>query len=408
VVSRDMRPSSEPLAKALIEGLTSAGLDVVDIGLATTPMNYFAIGHLQAAGGVQVTASHNPAEYNGLKFSRHEARPVSGDHGLPLLEQCVKDNVLPASTRPGTVSTAEVSAAYASHVLSFVKRPAIARRLKVVVDASNGMAVIDRAIFDALGLDLVPLYFELDGSFPNHEANPLKPENLRDLRVKVLEVGADLGVSCDGDFDRAAFIDERGEPIGSDLTTALIAGELLSREPGKHVVYDLRSSRAVAEWITEHRGIPVRERVGHSFIKATLRDNSGIFGGELAGHYYFRDNFFADCAILAVIEILNLLWHSGKRMSEVVAPLQRYAKSLETNFEVEDKAGKMRELAAAYPGAEIDWVDGVTVQFPDWWFNVRPSNTEPLLRLVVEARTPKDLALHFDELVAKIGHPVDH
>ncbi len=408
VVSRDMRPSSEPLAKALIEGLTAAGLDVVDIGLATTPMNYFAIGHLRTAGGVQVTASHNPAEYNGLKFSKHEARPVSGDHGIPLLEKCVKDNDLPASTRPGTVTTADVSAAYASHVLSFLKRPANARRLKVVVDASNGMAVIDRAIFDALGLDLMPLYFELDGSFPNHEANPLKPENLRDLRAKVIEVGADLGVSCDGDFDRAAFIDERGEPIGSDLTTALIAGELLSREPGKSVTYDLRSSRAVAEWIAEHGGIPVRERVGHSFIKATMRENSGIFGGELAGHYYFRDNYYADCAILAVIEILNLLWQSGKRMSEVVAPLERYAKSHETNFEVEDKAGKMRELAVAFPGGEVDWLDGVTVQFQDWWFNVRPSNTEPLLRLVVEARTSQDLDRHFADLVARIGPPVDH
>ena len=408
VVSRDMRPSSEPLAKALIEGLTASGLDVVDIGLATTPMNYFAIGHLKTAGGVQVTASHNPAQYNGLKFSKHEARPVSGDHGIPLLEKSVKDNDLPASTRPGTVSTADVFSAYASHVLSFIKRPEGARRLKVVVDASNGMAVIDRVIFDALGLDLVPLYFELDGSFPNHEANPLKLENLRDLQAKVVETGADLGVSCDGDFDRAAFIDERGEPIGSDLVTALIAGELLSRDPGKHVLFDLRSSRAVAEWISEHGGIPVRERVGHSFMKATLREKQGIFGGELAGHYYFRDNSYADCAILAVIEILNLLWQSGKKMSEVVAPLERYAKSPETNFEVEDKAGKMRELAAAYPDGEVDWLDGITVQFPDWWFNVRPSNTEPLLRLVVEARTAADLDRRFASLVAQIGPPVDH
>ena len=408
VVSRDMRPSSVPLAEALIAGLTQAGLDVVDIGLATTPMNYFAIGHLKTAGGVQVTASHNPAQYNGLKFSKHEARPVSGDHGIALLESSVANGDLPASTRPGTVTTADVSAAYADHVLSFLRRPAAARRLKVVVDASNGMAVVDRAIWDALGVDLVPLYFELDGSFPNHEANPLKLENLRDLQAKVLEVGADLGVSCDGDFDRAAFVDERGEPVGSDLATALIAGELLAREPGKHVTYDLRSSRAVAEYIAEHGGVPVRERVGHSFIKATMRGNGGAFGGELAGHYYFRDNFYADCAILAVIEILNLLWHTGSRMSELVAPLLRYAKSPETNFEVEDKAGKMRELAAAYPGAEIDWLDGVTVQFPDWWFNVRPSNTEPLLRLVVEARTQADLDRHFGELVGKIGHPVDH
>lgn len=408
VVSRDMRPSSVPLSEALIEGLTAAGLDVVDVGLATTPMNYFAIGHLRAAGGVQVTASHNPAQYNGLKFSKHEARPVSGDHGIPLLEKIVATGDFPTAARAGARSSADVAAEYREHVLSFLDRPANARRLKVVVDAANGMAIVDRGIWDALGIDLVPLYFELDGTFPNHEANPLKLENLRDLQAKVVETGADLGVSCDGDFDRAAFVDETGEPVGSDLATALIAGELLAHDPGKHVLYDLRSSRAVDEYIREKGGIPVRERVGHSFMKATLRRVGGLFGGELAGHYYFRDNFHADCAIAAVIEVLNLLWHSGKRMSEVVAPLRRYAKSPETNFEVDDKDGKMKELEAAYADGRIDWLDGITVQYDDWWFNVRPSNTEPLLRLVVEARTPADLDRRLGELVARIGHPVDH
>ena len=408
VVSRDMRPSSVPLAEALIEGLTTAGLDVVDIGLATTPMNYFAIGHLKTAGGVQVTASHNPAEYNGLKFSKRDARPVSGDHGIPLLESSVRDGDLPVSTRRGTVETTDVHAAYREHVLSFVRKPLVGPQLKVVVDAANGMAIVDQPIWEHLPIELIPLYFELDGTFPNHEANPLKAENLRDLEAKVLETGADLGVSCDGDFDRAAFVDEKGRSIGSDLATALIAGELLSRDPGKHVLFDLRSSRATAEWIREKGGIPVRERVGHSFMKATLREKEGIFGGELAGHYYFRDNFHADCAILAVVEILNLLWHSGKSMSELVAPLDRYAKSPETNFEVEDKAGKMRELAEAYADGEIDWLDGITVQFESWWFNVRPSNTEPLLRLVVEARTAAELEQRFGELVSRIGHPVDH
>lgn len=408
VVSRDMRPSSEPLAAALIEGLRDGGLDVVDIGLATTPMNYFAIGHLGAAGGVQVTASHNPAEYNGLKFSKHEARPVSGDHGIPLLERAVESGSFPPAARRGGLETMDVTAAYHAHVLAFLDRPEAARPLKVVVDAANGMAVVDRAIFDALGIDLVPLYFELDGSFPNHEANPLKLENLRDLEAKVREVGADLGVSCDGDFDRAAFVDETGEPVGSDLATALIAGELLAHDPGKAVLYDLRSSRAVPEYIRERGGVPVRERVGHSFMKATLRERRGVFGGELAGHYYFRDHYHADCAIAAVIEILNLLWHSGKRMSEVVAPLRRYAKSPETNFEVEDKAAKMKELEAAYGDGRIDWLDGITVEYDEWWFNVRPSNTEPLLRLVCEARTPELLAAKMAELVARVGHPVDH
>jgi phosphomannomutase len=408
VVSRDMRPSSEPLSAALVEGLTAAGLDVLDIGLATTPMNYFAIGHLGAAGGVQVTASHNPAEYNGLKFSKHEARPVSGDHGIPLLERLVAAGELPVGKRVGNVQRADVAKEYRHHVLSFVKQPSGVRRLRVVVDAANGMATIDRAIFDELGVDLVPMYFELDGTFPHHEANPLKLENLRDLQARVVATGADLGVSCDGDFDRAAFVDELGRPIGSDLATALIAGELLSREPGKAVLYDLRSSRAVAEYISERGGVPVRERVGHSFMKATLRARHGLFGGELAGHYYFRDNFHADCALLAIVEVLNLLWHTRKTMSEIVAPLDRYAKSPETNFEVEDKAGKMKELEAAYGDGEIDWLDGITVQYPDWWFNVRPSNTEPLLRLVVEARTPADLERRFAELVGRIGHPVDH
>jgi phosphomannomutase len=408
VVSRDMRPSSVPLSAALVDGLTAAGLDVVDVGLATTPMNYFAIGHLRAAGGVQVTASHNPAEYNGLKFSKHEARPVSGDHGIPLLERIVASGDFPEASRTGARSTADVAAAYRAHVLGFLDRPANARRLKVVVDAANGMAIVDREIWEALGVDLVPLYFELDGTFPNHEANPLKLENLRDLQAKVRETGADLGVACDGDFDRAAFVDETGEPVGSDLATALIAGELLAHDPGKHVLYDLRSSRAVDEYIREKGGIPVRERVGHSFMKATLRKVEGLFGGELAGHYYFRDNFHADCAIAAVIEVLNLLWHSGKRMSEAVAPLRRYAKSPETNFEVDDKDGKMKELEAAYADGRIDWLDGITVQYDDWWFNVRPSNTEPLLRLVVEARTPADLDRRLGELVARIGTPVHH
>jgi len=408
VVSRDMRPSSSPLADALIDGLVTAGLDVVDIGLATTPMNYYAIGRLRAAGGVQVTASHNPAQYNGLKFSKHEARPVSGDHGIPLLERLVGSGELPMASRRGSVRAADVFGDYRRHIRSFLRRPAHARKLRVVVDAANGMATTDLPIFESMGLELVPLYFELDGSFPNHEANPLKLENLRDLQAKVVECGADLGVSCDGDFDRAAFVDEKGNPIGSDLSTALIAGELLAREPGFHVLYDLRSSRAVPEYIREKGGRPVRERVGHSFMKATLRAKNGLFGGELAGHYYFRDNFYADCAILAMVEVLNLLWESGKPMSELVAPLERYAKSPETNFEVEDKLGTMKRLEADYSDGKVDWLDGITVEYDDWWFNVRASNTEPLLRLVCEARTPEMLEARMAELIGKIGHPVDH
>lgn len=406
VVSRDMREHSPGLERALIDGLTAAGLDVIEIGLATTPMNYFAISHLAAAGGVQVTASHNPAQYNGFKFSRHGARPVSGDHGIALMEEKVKAGDLPRAAKPGTVSQADVKEDYKRHVLSFL-RDAGRRRLKVVVDAANGMGTIDRPILEAMGIELIPLYFELDGRFPNHEANPLKEENLRDLESGVRQHGADLGVSFDGDADRAAFIDETGNPIGSDLMTGLIAGELLKREPGKAVLYDLRSSRAVAEYIQENGGIPVRERVGHSFMKATLRKRDGIFGGELAGHYYFRDHSYADCPMLAMVEVLNLLRASGKPLSELIKPLQRYAKSPEINFEVEDKQGKMDELAHRFSDAQIDYLDGITLSYPDWWANVRPSNTEPYLRLVLEARTPEELKKREEELIAILGEPAE-
>jgi len=407
IASRDMRSHSAPLEAALVRGLLASGLDVVDIGLATTPMNYFAVGHLKAAGGVQTTASHNPAKYNGFKFSRHEANPVSGDHGIPLIESKVEAGDQPRAQRPGELRHATVFEAYGERVLSFLRRPAGARRLKVVVDAGNGMGTIYRPLLEKTGIELDPLYFELDGTFPHHEANPLKLENLRDLQARVLATGADLGVAFDGDADRAAFVDEKGEPVGSDIATALIGGELLGREPGRHVIYDLRSSRAVGEYIAERGGIPVRERVGHSFMKATLRRVQGIFGGELAGHYYFRDMYNADSALLAVVEMLNILWESGKPMSEVVKPLLRYAKSPEINFVVADKQGKMDELAARYGDGKIDYLDGITVQYPDWWFNVRPSNTEPYLRLVLEARTPEMLAERRHQLESLLGEPAE-
>jgi phosphomannomutase len=405
VVSRDMRASSPPLAAALVDGLLAAGLDVLDIGLATTPMNYFAVGATGAAGGVQTTASHNPAEYNGFKFSQSDARPVSGDHGIALRERKIAAGDLPAAPRPGERRSGEILEEYGRHVLSFLRRPPGARPLKVVVDAGNGMGTLYRPLLEQTGAELELLYFELDGTFPNHEANPLKEENLRDLCDRVRRVGADLGVAFDGDADRAAFVDERGETVGSDLATALVAGELLSREPGKAVLYDLRSSRAVPEYIAECGGVPVRERVGHSFMKATLRRVEGIFGGELAGHYYFRDTYHADCALLAVVEMLNLLWHKGKPMSEAVRPLRRYAKSPEINFVVDDKQAKMRLLEERFAGGQIDHLDGVTVQFPDWWFNVRPSNTEPYLRLVLETTTPEALAERRAQLVALLGEP---
>ncbi|HEX6201407.1 MAG TPA: phosphomannomutase/phosphoglucomutase [Thermoanaerobaculia bacterium] len=412
VVSRDMRSHSEPLQKAVIDGLTAAGLDVLDIGLATTPMNYFAVGHTGAAGGVQVTASHNPARYNGLKFSRKGAVPVSGDHGIALMEEKVAAGDLPEAASRGRVEHGDIAEDYRRHVLSHLHEPpgpgaAGGHPLKVVADAANGMGVLYQPLLEAMGIELVPLYFELDGTFPNHEANPLREENLRDLQEAVLAEGAAFGVAFDGDADRSAFVDERGRAIGSDLVTALIAGELLAESPGAAVVYDLRSSRATEEYIREKGGEPVRERVGHSFMKATLRRKKGVFGGELAGHYYFRDSFYADSSILAVVEILNLLRKSGKPLSELVQPLRRYAKSPEINFEVEDKRGKMEELARRYAGADVDWLDGISVRFPTWWFNVRPSNTEPYLRLVLETDTPEELERRLEELFGVLGEPAD-
>ncbi len=406
VVSHDMRSHSIPMVEALIDGLRASGLDVVDIGLATTPMNYFAVGHLKTAGGVQVTASHNPAEYNGLKFSRRGARPVSGDHGIPLIEKKATGAPLPEADERGGYEKVSIEKAYADFLLGFLKKPADGKTLKVVVDAANGMGTVYKDLLERSGIELIPLYFELDGTFPNHEANPLKVENLVDLQKAVIEHGADLGVSFDGDADRSAFVDEKGAVVGNDLTTALIGAELLEREPGSHIVYDLRSSRAVAEFITEHGGVPVRERVGHSFIKATLRKNGGIFGGELAGHYYFRDTFTADNALLAVFLTFNLLWKTGKPFSELVQPLRRYSKSEETNFKVEDKQGKIDLLADKYSDGEIDYLDGITVQYDDWWFNVRPSNTEPYLRLVAEASSQKQLDEKMAELIGLIGQPV--
>ena len=276
----------------------------------------------------------------------------------------------------------------------------------MVVDAANGMGTIYRPLLEKMGIELEPLYFDLDGSFPNHEANPLKAENLLDLCQKVRATGADLGVGFDGDADRAGFVDETGEPVGNDLITALIAGELLAREPGNHVLYDLRSSRAVPEYIREQGGLPVRERVGHSFMKATLRAKEGIFGGELAGHYYFRDAYNADSALMAVVEILNVLRAKGRSLSELIAPLRRYAKSPEINFQVEDKQAKMDEIARRFSSGKIDHLDGITVEYPDWWLNVRPSNTEPYLRLVLEAETPEALAERRRELEGMLGTPV--
>ena len=404
VVSRDMRSHSVPLSRALKDGLRARGVAVVDIGVADTPQNYFATGFLEASGGIQVTASHNPAVYNGFKMSRRDAIPVSYETGIGELEKLVRASDV-ARDLPALASEEErsVFAEYTEHALAemTVSEP----RLKLAADAANGMSTIYLPILKRLNVELVPLYFELDGTFPNHEANPLKHENLVDVERAVIEHGCDLGVAFDGDADRAILIDEKGRAISADKITGLLAPRFLRTEPGAAIIYDLRSSWATKEAIEEAGGVPVRERVGHSFMKATMRKHNSPFGGELAGHFYFRRNFTADSSIMTVIEALNHLRETGKPLSELVAPLERYFATGEVNFHVDDKEGMIRRLAEDFADGEVDYLDGVTVQFDDWWFNVRPSNTEPLLRLVLEARSRELMDEKKAVLLGYLGDP---
>jgi phosphomannomutase len=403
VVSQDMRSSSPGLVASLCDGLRTAGLGVVNIGLATTPMNYFAIGSLAASAGIQVTASHNPSKYNGFKLSRRDAMPVSSDTGIGELEQAVREMTVPVAAPHGSYEEKSIFAEYKAHVLRFLRRNE--PRLKVAVDVANGMATLYREILEQLNIELVPLFFGLDGSFPNHEANPLKPQNLRDLQEAVRAHGCALGIAFDGDADRAILVDDKAEIAGADMITALLARPILERFPGAAIVYDIRSSWATREAIEAAGGKPVRERVGHSFMKATMRRIDSPFGGELAGHFYYRENYFADSSLITAIEVINVLRGEGKSLSELLAPHRRYHGTGEINFHVEDKPAMIERLAAVFADGETDYVDGITVQYADWWFNVRPSNTEPLLRLVMEARTPELLGKQKARLLAILGHP---
>jgi phosphomannomutase len=404
VVSRDMRSHSVPLAAALKRGLRARGIEVVDVGMADTPQNYFAIGHLGASGGIQVTASHNPSIYNGFKMSRRDAIPVSYETGIAELERLVRESPVATDLQPVAGETQrDVFSDYTAHVLAMMEHRE--PRLKLAADAANGMGTLYLPILERLNVELVPLYFELDGSFPNHEANPLKSENLVDLQRAVRQHGCDLGVAFDGDADRAMIVDATGAVVTADLVTALLAPRFLRDEPGAVIVYDLRSSWATKEAIAEAGGRPVRERVGHSFIKKTMRDHNAPFGGELAGHLYYRDNYTADSSILTVIEVLDLLRETGRPLSELAAPLHRYHGTGEINFHVDDKEGMIRRLAGNFADGEIDYLDGITVQFADWWFNVRPSNTEPLLRLVLEARTRELMDEKKALLLSYLGTP---
>ncbi len=403
-VGRDMRLSSPALAGALIDGLRDQGADVVDLGLVSTDALYFAVGQYGYPAGVMVTASHNPAEYNGFKICREAAQPLALDTGLGAIRDRVLANAFPAPERRGAVQERDVLAAYAEHLLRLVD-PAKIRPLKIAIDAGNGMAGRTvPPVFAHLPCTVVPLYFELDGSFPNHPANPIEPENVKDLQRTVLQEQCDLGVAFDGDADRMFVIDERGQFVGGDLVTAMVAVKMLARSPGAAVVYNLICSRAVPETIQRLGGRPIRSRVGHSYIKATMRAEDAIFGGEHSGHFYFRDHWYADSGMLALLTVLELVSEANQPLSAVLRPLDPRVRSGELNTEVADPQATMAQVEAHVraQGAEIDHLDGVTLSFPTWWANLRPSNTQPLLRLNVEANDPETLHQATTELLALI------
>lgn len=400
VVGRDMRVSSPALASAVIDGLLDQGADVTDVGLISTDGLYFAVGKFGFDGGIMVTASHNPPEYNGFKLCRSEAQALSMDQGIGEIRDLVLANQFPEPERRGTLHQRDVLADFAAHVLSLIDRTVI-RPMKIAVDAGNGMGGrIAPAVLGQLPVEIIPLYFELDGRFPNHVPNPLEPENIRDLQRAIVEHGADLGIAFDGDADRMFILDEQGRLVGGDIITALVAKTLLRKHPGAKIVYNLICSRAVRETIEREGGVPIRSRVGHSFIKALMREHDAIFGGEHSGHFYFRDNWYADSGIIAALTVLELLSSEGVSVSQAVKPIDRYFRSGEINIEARDMPAVLRVLEQHFADGEIDHLDGLTVNYPDWWFNARPSNTQPLLRINVEATTPELLREKTDEVLA--------
>jgi phosphomannomutase len=405
VVGHDMRPSSPELVAAFAEGVAAHGLDVVNIGLASTDMLYFASGALDVPGAM-FTASHNPARYNGIKLCRAGAAPIGADTGLGAIREMVERGVPapPAGAVPGRVEERAMLADYANYLRALVDLSAT-RPLRVVVDAGNGMAGYTvPEVLGGLPLHVVPMYFELDGTFPNHEANPLDPANLVDLQKRVIAEGADLGLAFDGDADRCFVVDERGEPVSPSAITGLVAVRELAKSPGGLVIHNLITSRAVPEIVTEHGGTPVRTRVGHSFIKQVMAETGAVFGGEHSAHYYFRDFWRADSGMLAALHVLAALGETGGPLSELMADYDRYAASGEVNSTVADVPAKIAEIKARYGGRDgvrTDELDGLTVVLPDGaWFNLRPSNTEPLLRLNVEAGDAGAMAALRDEVLA--------
>jgi phosphomannomutase len=401
LVARDMRPSGVELAAAFAAGVQRQGLDVVDLGLASTDLVYFAAGHLDAPGAM-FTASHNPARYNGIKMCLAGARPIGEDTGLADIKRLAAAGVDTPPRAPGRMEVVDLLGAFADHVRSFVDVAALAP-LRVVADTANGMGglVVPR-VFETLPVELEVMYGELDGTFPNHPADPIQPENLRDLQARVRATGADVGLAFDGDADRVFVVDDQGEPLSGSTTTAIVAKGILEREPGATILYNLICSHAVPEVVSENGGTPVRTRVGHSFIKSVMAETGAAFGGEHSAHYYFRDNYRADSGSIAALVVLEQISKAGVPLSSLRKPFDRYAASGEINTTVSDAAAVIERVAAAYPDTTQDRVDGLTVDAGDWWFNLRPSNTEPLLRLNLEARDPEACAAHVAEVRALI------
>jgi phosphomannomutase len=406
VIGRDMRKHSPMLAEAFVEGVLATGTPVIDIGMIDTSQLYFAVNHLSCCGGVQTTASHNPANYNGFKICGAKGKPIGSETGLKEIQRIAQAIARHPVTHRPPVKPLDLSEPYRAFLHSFLKP---VRPLKIIIDASNGMAGRWFPIlFNGVpNLTIVRLNFEHNGEFV-HPPNPLVAANLVQLQAAVKAEGADFGACFDGDADRCMFVDEHAAIVRSDLLTALLAGEYLRDKPGATVVYDLRSSRIVADTIRQAGGKPRRERVGHVFMKRSMAEHEAVFGGELSGHYYFQDYFYCDSGMLAFIALLNVLTRTGQTLASLIGPLQVYAGSGEINFENDDKDGTLRRLAALHAGAQVDQLDGLTVNYDDWWFNVRASNTEPLLRLNVEATTPELLATKLAELTPLMGRRSEH
>ncbi len=406
-VGRDMRLSSPSVAQAFIDGATSQGCDVVDYGMIATDMLYFAVAKDGHDGGVMVTASHNPKQYNGMKMVRREAFPLSGEEGISDIREMIKAGTIPAPAAVrGTVSQADTLDAYVDHVMGFID-PSIIKPFNVVLDAGSGMGgLVAPRLFDKLACKTTRLCFEIDGRFPNHEANPLIDENRIDITERVIAEKADIGIAWDGDADRCFFIDGSGEFISGDFITALLAEAFLLKAPGSTIIYDLRASYAVRDIVAEHGGTSLMNRVGHAFFKRRMRETNGIFGGEVTGHYYFRDNFFADNGFIPALLILELMSKKGKSLRDLLEPMRaKYFISGEINTKLASMADvqpKFDQIAAKYADASQYTLDGISCEYPDWHFNVRASNTEPLLRLNLEAQTPELMAQKRDEVLGLI------